>query len=793
MNLSMKWLSDYVNLPNISMKEFSDAMTMSGSKVEKYDQEGKTLKNIVVGEILKISPHPDAKRLVVCSVNVGSENQIQIVTAAKNMQEGDKVPVALDGSILADGSKIKKGKLRGVLSQGMFCSIAEVGVTTGDFPYAIEDGLFILQEKCVPGQDIRDAIGLDDNIVEFEITSNRPDCMSVIGLAREAAATFNVPLNLPIPQYQQKNENSTEQLKVSIQDKKACPMYSAAIVKNVKIKPSPRWIRERLRAMGVRPINNIVDITNYVMLEYGQPMHAFDLRDVSGHQINVRYANNGEFITTLDDSKLKLTEKDLVICDSEKPLALAGVMGGKFTGVKDDTTTIIFESANFNACTVRMSAKRHGFRTESSARFEKGLDPNNCIPALSRALELICELNAGEVICNIITQGSPDTKKIVIDLDVNWINKFLGTNIEREFMEEVLKKISCEVNDDKIIVPSFRADLKTKYDIAEEIARFYGYNKISANPMKSSCIGEYSKIQKFRKALCDSLISLGLSEAMTYSFIGPNSFDKMLLPQNDKLRDCIIIRNPLGETTSIMRTTGFPSMMEALAKNLGNRNENAKLFELVKEYTKEESTTPACEKEKIVIGMYGNDVDYFLLKGIIEELIDKFSTCEYHVEAVTNMPSMHPGRTAKILVNEKTLCLLGQVHPTVAENFKLNIPVYYMSIDLSVFYEILNQNVHYVPLPKFPGVTRDLCLICNKDTTVQSLEKVISKSAGKLLEETKLFDVYEGSNIPDGKKSVAFRINLRSNEGTLTDEQICRIIDKIVKSFNELGVTLRDA
>lgn len=792
MNLSMRWLRDYVDLPDMSMKEFNDALTLSGSKVETYKEEGANLKNIVVGKILKIRQHPDADRLVVCLVDVAYENPIQIVTAAKNMKEGDLVPVALDGSILNDGTKIKKGKLRGILSQGMFCSIAEVGVTLADFPYAVEDGLFILQEDCQVGQGIREAIGFNDITVEFEITSNRPDCMSVIGLAREVAVTFDKDIHVKAASVKAGNGDAKKIVKVDVQDKDLCPFYSAAVVKDVKIAPSPRWMRERLRAMGVRPINNIVDITNYVMLEYGQPMHAFDLNDVDDGHIIVRRADDGESIIILDDTEVKLSHDDLIIADEKKPLALAGVMGGKFTGIKDDTKTIIFESANFKGSSVRISAKKNTLRTESSARFEKDLDPANCIPALTRALELVELLAAGKVMDGFVTEDNAQLNVRKVQLDVEWINKFLDADISREFIVGKLEKLGCALEGDMVVIPSFRQDIVNKYDLAEEVARFYGYNNIKAQPMKNSSYGEYTPFQKFKSDVCNMLVSLGISEAMTYSFISSGCFDKMMLDQDDAKRDCIVLKNPLGESTSVMRTTGFPSMMEAISKNIDYRNDSAKLFELMREYTKGGIDSPSCEVEKIIIGMYGDDIDFFDIKGVFENLAERFLKVDYDVEAIDSLNYMHPGRTAKVTVNGKCICILGQVHPAVAENFKIDIPVYFFELDVETFYDLSIGGIEFKPLPKFPGMSRDLCFICDENVPVLSLQKAIKKIAGNLLENIKIFDVYTGDQIPEGKKSVAFRIFLRSYEKTLTDDQVCDIINKIIKTFEIDGITLRD-
>ena len=608
MNLSMKWLSEFVTLDPMSPREFAEAMTMSGSKVEGWEIEGEKLDKVVVGQVLSIEKHPDADKLVVCQVDAGGEAPIQIVTGASNLTAGDKVPVALDGSTLVNGTKIKKGKLRGVESCGMMCSLGELGLTAHDFPYAIEDGIFVLQEECELGQDIRSVIGLNDTGVEFEITSNRPDCFSVIGLAREAAATFDKELKLHTPVVKAGHGDCAGLLDVKIEAPDLCPIYSARIVKNVRVKPSPRWLRERLRVMGVRPINNIVDITNYVMLEYGQPMHAFDLRSIDEGKIRVRRAKNGEKITTLDGTNHVLTDNQLVIADAGKPVAIAGVMGGEYSGIVDDTTTIVFESANFLGSSVRITARDQGMRTDASSRYEKGLDPNNCIPALNRACELVELLDAGDVMDGIIMDDHSKAQPRKIPLEADWINRFLDLSLSEEEMRAILSKLGCQFDGDLVIIPTYRPDLVHKADIAEEIARFYGYNKIPSTSIRGGAQGKYSARQKFDQTISRTMLAAGLSEIMTYSFVSPKVYDKILVPADSPLRKSVVISNPLGEDTSIMRTTALPSMLEILQRNYNNRNASAHLFEIAREYIPTAENELPVEKNKLICGFYGGEV-----------------------------------------------------------------------------------------------------------------------------------------------------------------------------------------
>ena len=794
MNLSLKWLKEFVDIGNVAPRDFSEAMTMSGSKVELFEIEGGQIENIVEGKILEIEKHPDADKLTVCQVDVG-EKTVQIVTAATNVKVGDYVPVCKDKSKLVDGTPIKKGKLRGVVSEGMFCSVAELGVTVHDFPYAVQDGIFILQDdpdlKPVPGADIKETIGLTDTKVEFEITSNRPDCFSVIGLAREAAATFGKELKLHTPEVKSTGKSCDGMLDVEIHNPELCPIYSAKIVENVRVKPSPLWLRERLRAMGVRPINNIVDITNYVMLEYGQPMHAFDLRFIKDGKINVRLAKDGEKITTLDGIERKLNSTNLVIADSEKPVAIAGVMGGEYSGIMDDTATIVFESANFMGSSVRLTAKQQGMRTDASSRYEKGLDPNSCIPALERACELVQLLDAGDVLDGVIIDDKSKSEPVKIKFNPDWINHFLNTELSAEDMKKILEKIDCKIEGDEIVVPTFRPDLVHKADIAEEIARFYGYNVIPSTAIKGGAQGKYSVRQKFDMNITDTLIARGLNEIMTYSFISPKYYNKVNMPENHPLRNSVVISNPLGEDTSIMRTTALPSMLEILAKNYNNRNEYAYLFEIAKEYI---PTTPdklPVEKNVLTAGFYGEGVDFFKVKGVAEQVLERSGVKNYDIKADSEQFGYHPGRCAVLTINGEQFGVIGEIHPKVRENYGIGTRVYCFSLNVDTMFEYAELEKHYKPLPKYPAVTRDLALICDKDIPVLELEKAIKEGAGKYLESVKLFDVYQGKQILPGKKSVAFSLTLRSAEATLTDEQAASSVNKAIKALEKIGAVLR--
>ena len=795
MNLSMKWLSDYIQ-EEIPVKEFYHCMTMSGSKVEGFETEGSSISKVVVGKILSIAPHENADALFVCQVEIGAEAPVQIVTNARNVKPGDLVPLALDGATLPEG-KIKKCKMRGVESFGMFCGLETLGLTVHDFPYADPDGVLVIQEPCQVGEDIHSALGLNDTSVEFEITSNRPDCLSVIGLAREAAATFHVPLHLHAPAFHANSESISEQLSVEVQNTTLCPRYCAGMVKNVKIGPSPRWMRERLRASGVRPINNLVDITNYVMLEYGQPMHAFDLRYVQDAKITVRNAKDGEQITTLDGTERKLSPEMLVIADSEKPIAVAGVMGGEYSGIMEDTTTVVFESAYFEPTQVRLTAKKLGMRTDASARYEKGLDPNSTITVLSRAFELVEQLGAGEVVGGIIDVNNVGEPKPPIPFDANWINGFLGTNIPESDMIHYLNELHFKVEDGMVYAPSFRIDIECKADVAEEIARIYGYNNIPSTELQGLADARLTPAQIFNRQIEQSMVALGCYEIAAFSFVSPKYFDKIALPADSKLRKPLVITNPLGEDTSVMRTTALPSMLEILARNYNNRNESARLFEIGKEYL---PTTPdqlPLEPARLTIGMYGGNVDFYDLKGVIEALMVqlKISGCRYE-RCGEDCPfdeksAFHPGRSAVLYVGDTPLGIFGELHPNVQNNYGIGVKTYAAKLNIPEMLEHAATEISYQPLPKYPATTRDLSLVCDDGIPVAQLEQAIRKAVGNILEKVTLFDVYKGQQIAQGKKSVSYSISMRSHDGTLTDEQADGAMKRVLKALKAMGAELR--
>lgn len=796
MNLSMKWLSDYVTL-DTTVKDFCAAMTMSGSKVEVATEEGSEIKNVVVGKLLSVVPHENSDHLVVCQVDVGQEQPIQIVTGAPNVKAGDIVPVALCGAELPNGVKIKKGKLRGVESNGMLCSLGELGLTVHDFPYAIADGIFLIQEDCQIGQDIHEAIGLNDTSVEFEITSNRPDCLSVTGLAREAAATYHVPLNLKKPTFQGIDGNIQDALQVEIQNKEKCPRYAAGIVKNVKIAPSPRWMRERLRASGVRPINNLVDITNYVMLEYGQPMHAFDLRYVKDGKIVVRNAAEGETITTLDGVTRTLSPEMLVIADAEKPIAIAGVMGGEYSGIMEDTNTVVFESAYFEPVQVRRTAKKLGMRTDASARYEKGLDPEGCLRTLERAFELVELLGAGEPVRTHIDLNYNQKQRNRIPFDPDWINKFLGTDISREEMCDTMKMLEIEVDGDTCISPSFRIDLERPADLAEEVTRIYGYNNIPSTVIKGIANASLTPKQKFRRTLENATVAVGCYGILTYSFISPKYFDKIALPADSSLRKTVVISNPLGEDTSVMRTTTLPSMLETLSLNYKNRNAAVALYEIGKEYLPTAPDKLPEEPDRLTIGMYGDDADFFTLKGMVETILETagLHDCTYKA-CGTDAPfdeicALHPGRSAVIYAGETPIGYLGEVHPTVQKNYDIGTRTYVAKLLIDEMQPLAQTEITYQPLPKFPAITRDLSLVCADEVPVGDLQAAMKNAVGNILEQITLFDVYKGEQIAAGMKSVSFSIRMRSHEGTLTDEQADAAMKRVLKALKEHGATLR--
>ena len=791
MDLSLRWLGDYVDT-GVTPKQFCDAMTMSGSKVECYSEEADYITNCVVGKILEIVKHPDADKLQICQVDVGGRT-VQIVTAATNVFVGALVPVALDNSTLANGIKIKKGKLRGVVSEGMMCSVAELGVTVHDFPYAIEDGILIIRECCKPGDDIREALGINDTTVEFEITSNRPDCLSVIGLAREAAATFDKELHLPEPKVRHEEGNINDMLSVEVKNPNLCRRYVARMVKDIKIAPSPRWMRERLRASGVRPINNLVDITNYVMLEYGQPMHAFDYKYLKGGKIVVRNAKEGESITTLDGVERKLTPDMLVICDEEKPSCVAGVMGGEYSGIQDDTNTVVFESANFLGSSVRITAKKLGMRTESSGRYEKGLDSRMCMDAVNRACQLVEMLGAGEVVGGYIDIDNANEAPLTIEFQPDWINRFLGINISADRMKSILEKIGYKVEGNVITVPSFRAgDTRHKADIAEEIARFYGYDVIPNTAVTGASQGGLTPEQKFEKRLGELLRANGCYEIETYSFISPKYYDKINLPEDSELRRSVVITNPLGEDTSVMRTTCVPSMLEVISRNYNNRNLSGRLYEMGKVYLPKE--TPDIlpdEREVAIVGTFGDKEDFFALKGILDEAFNKLAIQGVEYSALKTDPAFHSGRCAEITIGEKKIGVVGEVAPAVLDNYGIGTRAYVASVDIADIFANRIEEKKFKPTPRFPASGRDLAIICNDEIPAASLEKAIRAGAGKLLEKVELFDVYKGPSVAPGKKSVAYSMTLRAPDRTLTVEECDKVVAKVLKELEKLGAKLR--
>lgn len=803
MDLSMRWLSDYVDC-DMPIKDYVSALTLSGSKVECYEEEGNYLSNVVVGKILSVVPHPDSDHMVITQVDVGDEEPVQIVTGAQNVKEGDYVPVAKHKStVLHDGKpvKITKGKLRGVVSNGMLCSLGELGLTVHDFPYAIEEGIFILGDDCdkTIGMDIKKAIGFDDTKVEFEITSNRPDCLSVIGLARETAATFNTKLNVKKPEFKGIDGNINDIINVKIHNTELCKRYMAGVVKNVKIGPSPRWMRERLRASGVRPINNFVDITNFVMLEYGHPMHAFDLRYVKDGSINIRNAKSGEKITTLDGIERELSDEMLVIADSEKPVAVAGVMGGEYSGVMDDTTTVVFESACFDGASVRMTAKKLGLRTDASARYEKGLDPHDCYDALMRAFQLVEELGAGEVVKTIIDENYQDETPRTVVFDPAWINSFLGTDISEKDMIDYLTRLDFKIEDGKVISPWYRIDILCKADVAEEVARIYGYNNIPSTIIRGVAQARRTPKQKFERLIQKSMLAMGVNEISTFSFISPKYLDKINLSENSKLRTAVKISNPLGEDTSIMRTSILPSICEVVARNYNYRNPECYVFEMGNEYLPVDGQQLPNEPCRLGIGIYDTTekFDFYSIKGIVEELLKKVGAPEYEIERATEESSFdeytafHPGRVAVVKINGEEIGIFGELHPKVLENYGIDTRVYAAKINVPELMAVSNDEKIYTPLPKFPATTRDLSVVCDESIPVAELEKIIRKSVGNILEKVTLFDVYQGEQIQKGKKSVSYSISMRSHDGTLTDEQADKAMEKVLKGLKEIGAELR--
>ena len=794
MNISRKWLREFVDI-TATDKEYDSVMTLAGQKVETTERMDAEIKNVVVGKVLSMKKHENSDHMWVCMVDCSIGEPVQIVTGAQNVHEGDLVPVAQHNSYLPGGIHITKGKLRGVESCGMLCSYKELGLTEHDCPEAYADGIWILNnEGCKVGEDMNVVIGNDDSIVEFEITNNRPDCYSLIGLARETAAAFNVPMKHHEPVVKGGAEgNLCDLLDVDVQADDLCPRYTARMVRNVKIAPSPKWMRQRLRSAGIRPINNIVDITNYVMVEYGQPMHAFDYRYVKGGKSGVRRAAADKTLTTLDGSVRVLQPDMLVIADETKPVGLAGVMGGENSEIVADTVDVVFESANFLGSSIRKTALALGMRTDASAKFEKDIDPMLTVPAVNRACELVELLGAGEVMDGMIDVLNYVPQPVTVKLEPERINALLGTNISEADMIEYLHREEVPVVDGMIQVPSWRPDLRVMADIAEEVARYYGYNNIETTLMRgATTMGGYSDEQKLENAAGAAARALGYSEIITYSFVSPSSFDAIRIPADSPLRKTVKLVNPLGEDTSIMRTVILPSMLDILSRNFAFKNKGVKLYEIGKIYLPVEGEKLPNEPKRMIFGTYGEHENFFTLKGEVDALLEQLNVHPATYVADTKNPSYHPGRCADIMIDGKKLGVIGQIHPLVAEGYGISGEVYVAELDFTGLQSALAPERVFHSLPKFPTVSRDLALVCDEAMTVGMLEACIKKAGGKLLRSIQLFDIYRGPGIAPGKKSVAFSLELRADDRTLTDEDTTGVTNAVLEKLkNDLGVTLR--
>lgn len=804
MNTSLKWIKALVPGLDCGVQEYVDAMTLSGSKVEGYEQLDADLDKIVIGQVTKIEKHPDADKLVICQVNVGSET-LQIVTGAPNVFEGAKVPVVLDGGRVAGGHdgtktpggiKIKKGKLRGVESSGMMCSIEELGSNREMFPDAPENGLYIFDEDAPVGENAVAYLGLDDSVVEYEITSNRVDCFSVLGIAREAAATFHKEFVPPVVTETGNNEDVNDYIKVSVKDQDLCSRYTARVVKNIKFAPSPKWMQERLRAHGIRPINNLVDITNYVMEEYGQPMHAYDLDTIEGKEIIVRRAAAGEKFVTLDGQERQLDENVLMICDAKKAVGIAGIMGGENSMITDHVTTMLFEAACFDGTNIRKSGKRIGLRTDASAKFEKGLDPNLAMEAMNRACQLVEELGVGEVVGGAVDIYPVKREGVKLPFEPDKYNKLLGTDIPAEDMIEYFTKIDLGYDEatKEILVPSWRQDLLCDADMAEEVARFYGYDKIGTSlPSGESTAGGKSFKLRMEEKAREIAEFCGFSQAMTYSFESPKVFDKLLIPEDSKWRKTVVISNPLGEDYSIMRTLPLNGMLTSLSTNFGRRNKDVRLYEMGNIYLPKQLPLTELPEERmqLTFGMYG-DGDFFTMKGVIEELLyqtglRKKAQYDPHAE----LPFLHPGRKAAIVYGGAVIGYLGEVHPTVAANYAIKERVYIAVIDMPEMVSRASFDYKYEGITNFPVSSRDLSMVVPKNILVGDIEKVFEENGGKYLENYELFDVYEGEQIEKGFKSVAYSLKFRGKDKNLEESDITGAMDKILSGLKNIGIQLR--
>ena len=795
MKLNRKWLNEeFVDLSGVPDREFVETMTIAGQKVETYERLDAELRNVVVGRVVSITRHTNSDHMWVCQIDVGAGEPVQIVTGAQNVHEGDLVPVAQHNSWLPGGVHITKGKLRGEVSNGMLCSLKELGLTLNDFPYAIEDGIWILQEDCKPGDDINTVIGNDDTVVDFEITNNRPDCYSILGLAREAAAAFNKPMRHhdPVVRGGAAGELS-ELLEVEVPAEDLCRRYTARMVRNVKIAPSPKWLRQRLRANGVRPINNIVDITNYVMLEYGQPMHAFDYRYVGSGKIIVRRSEPGETLTTLDGNVRTLTPGMLVIADETKPIGLAGIMGGENSEIMDDTVDVVFESANFNGTSIRQTALALGMRTEASGKFEKNIDPLLTLPAVDRACELVELLGAGEVMDGVIDVLNDIPEPRTIELEPDRINALLGTDISEADMVEYLRRLEIPVEGHEIRVPSWRPDLVGMADIAEEVGRLFGYNNIPTTTFRGAATeGGYTEAMKLENRAGSLCRSLGYSEILTYSFVSPSIFDQIRLPEDSSLRNAMRIQNPLGEDASIMRTVALPSMLAILARNNAYHNDAVKLYELAKVYLPKPGQILPDEPKHLVLGTYGEHEDFFKMKGEIEAFLRGMNVPEARYTAEKHDPTFHPGRCARVSVGGVDLGCFGQIHPLVARSYGIDGEIFAAELNFTALLSLQLPEKTYTPLPKYPAVTRDIAVVCGDSVTVAALSDCIRAAGSKLLRSVELFDIYRGKGIASGSKSAAFRLTLRADDRTLTDADSDGVVSAVLAALEkELNAKLR--
>lgn len=786
MKAPLKWLKDYVDI-NVNTKDYVSAMTLSGSKVEEVVDMAKNIDKVVVGKIISIEKHPNADKLKICRVDVGNE-VLQIVTGAPNVKEGDHIPLALVGAKLP-GGEIKVSKLRGVESYGMMCSIEELDLTRDYLPDAPEYGVYVFSDPVKPGTDIKEALDLDE-VVDFEITSNRPDCLSVIGLARESAVTLGVPFKQPHVEVKEEGEGDINSItSIEIKNPELCSRYTARLVKDVKIGPSPKWMQRRLAAAGMRPINNIVDITNYVMLEYGQPMHAFDFDKLEGGKIIVRAAKAGETIRTLDGQDRKLDANMLLICDENRPVCVAGVMGGENSEVTENTKTLLLESATFNGASVRITSKKLGLRSEASSRFEKGLDSENTIPALNRCAQLIELLGAGKVVKGIIDVYPVPYQKKALKFEPDRINRFLGTEISKDEMVRIFKRLEFEVDENNMTVtpPSFRRDVEQFADICEEVARFYDYNNIKPTLLsgKESMQGRKTYKQRMEDVIRNTMTGCGFNEAYTMSIVSPKVFDQINLPVDSPLRKAVVISNPMGEDFSILRTTTIPDMLRVLSLNYNRKVEGVRLFELSHVYLPIDGEPLPDQRETLTVGMYGDDADYYELKGAVEELLSAMGIRDFEFKAEANDPAFHPGRTARLNIKArdgyKTCGVLGEIHPEVAEKNECPQRTYVAMLDVPTLIEASTTDKQYRQLPKFPAITRDLAIVVKEDLYVADLMSAIRKKGGEYLENVALFDVYKGAQVQEGMKSLAFSLTFRAPDRTLKDEDVNEAIERILR------------